>query len=250
MSNVISDADGWMDVKPKGGKYVPPHLKAAVPSGTTVPTAVPSGTKYVVPGLRAPIVDNTPILGFAPGSAAAVPDGTPVPNKYVPPGQRLQQQPTQTFDEMFPIALSTAAFASPTVGPVGPGPAQWQAGNFIEFLKKKELEAQNEAPIDDSILASHTNVLTGKTIVVRDLVLDEEESDTSYVGPKNFYARQEVRLQQQAAARLQMMRQRYGFEDTDESSTSSVQESHGDDEQGDFYDNNSDSSEEEEVYSD
>ena len=239
--STLTDNDGWTAVTPK---YVPPHMKDAATAAVA--------PKYVAPGMRAPVIDTTPILGFAPPTASpalqAALSGTaaPVKKAYVPPGQRSQGSgSSQTFDEMFPTALGSAATAVGTVS--------WQGGNFLEFLKNKELAAQNEAPVDNGILASHTNVLTGKTFVARDLVLEESDDDSGgYVGPKKFYERQEVRLQQQAAMRLQMLRQRYGFEEPDDGSTGSIQESNEDDEQGDFYDNNSDSNEgeDEEVYSD
>ena len=267
----MSNNDGWTTVTsgvtaPKA-KYVPPHMKdaaaaAAVPS-VQAAVAVPSVqavAKYVAPGMRAPLADMTPILGFAPPTASpalqaalASAPGAPVKKAYVPPAQRSgsssssssSSNSNQTFDEMFPATACAAAAAAAA-------PASWQGGNFLEFLKNKELAALNEAPIDNGILASHTNVLTGKTFVARDLVFEDDDDSAGYVGPKNFYERQEARLQQQAAMRLQMLRQRYGFEDTEDSSTGSVQESHEDDDQGEFYDNNSDSNEgeEEEVYSD
>ena len=270
--NTNSENDGWTVVTAatagasKAAKYVPPHMKdsavAAAPSvqaqgaAPSVQGAAPSVAKYVPPGMRAPVADMTPILGFAPPTASpalqaamASAPGAPVKKAYVPPAQRSNSSSnkvTGTFDEMFPVTAVAAAAAA--------APASWQGGNFLEFLKNKELAALNEAPIDNGILASHTNVLTGKTFVARDLVLEESDDDDGggYVGPKNFYERQEVRLQQQAAMRLQMLRQRYGFEEPEDGSTGSVQESHEDDDQGDFYDNNSDSNEgeEEEVYSD
>jgi hypothetical protein len=253
--STLTDNDGWTAVTPK---YVPPHMKSGTAStAATLPATVAAvAQKYVAPGMRAPVIDTTPILGFAPPTASpalqAALSGTasaaaPVKKAYVPPGQRSQGSgSSQTFDEMFPTALGSAATAA--VGTVS-----WQGGNFLEFLKNKELAALNEAPVDNGILASHTNVLTGKTFVARDLVLEESDDDSGgYVGPKKFYERQEVRLQQQAAMRLQMLRQRYGFEEPDDGSTDSIQESNEDDEQGDYYDNNSDSNEgeDEEVYSD
>lgn len=249
MSTMCNDNDGWTAVS--SAKYVPPHMKdSTAAAAAAAPATAPTPVKYVPPGLRAPVVDTTPILGFAPPTASpalqAALAGTgavPVKKAYVPPGQRASDKQQQTFDEMFPVTdVATAA---------GAAVASWQGGNFLEFLKNKELAAQNEAPVDNGILASHTNVLTGKTFVARDLVLDESDDDVAgYVGPKNFYERQEVRLQQQASMRLQMLRQR--FEEPEDGSTGSVQESHEDDEQGEFYDNNSDSyeGEEEEVYSD
>jgi hypothetical protein len=257
--STLTDNDGWTAVTPK---YVPPHMKsgatAAASTAATLPATVAAvAQKYVAPGMRAPVIDTTPILGFAPPTASpalqaalagAGAGAVPVNKAYLPPGQRSANQGnggSQTFDEMFPTALGSAATAVGTVS--------WQGGNFLEFLKNKELAALNEAPVDNGILASHTNVLTGKTFVARDLVLEESDDDSGgYVGPKKFYERQEVRLLQQAAMRLQMLRQRYGFEEPDDGSTGSIQESNEDDEQGDFYDNNSDSNEgeDEEVYSD
>ncbi len=221
-----SNTNDWQTVK---SKYVPPSMRntmvaaavptAAEPKVATVPT-VPMVKRYVPPSERTG-VDAGPAICHARTAAPLATE--PVNSSYVAPGMRKVAE--QTFDQMYPEVLT-----APAKKDVG---TSW-SGNFKAAIEKAAEVAATE---DKSILASHTNTLTGKRMIVRDMgPIEGDDDELGWFPDMN-------KLEKRRAA---TRRQQEQDDETDSYTATETQSEHADDSQYDSY-SEPDSNEEEEV---
>ena len=159
-----------------------------------------------------------------------------VPGKYVPPSSSayvvpsLRKAPEPKFEDMFPVGLVAPVASKST--------AAW--GNFKEAVQK--VNNTDYVPhVDEGILASFTNPLTGITTVVRDMVTHpNDKDDNTHIALSTFSSK----LKKPVSSKRKMI-----DEDCDDDSFQEEQNDNADDVHCDSF-SEPDSNDEEEVIND